>query len=224
MNTEPERRADAAAEAARMLDLMNSQRRSTQSRLVRSYTQLLIVWAAAWAVGFGALWFGRDIGGVPLLPLAVAWTVFGLSLAVAVAWSITAGVRSAGSGIRGGSQLQGALYGWSWTISMIAAWLLVSGLQRAGMSQELANLLYPGLFVMLVGVLYLAGGALWRSPVQYVLGIVLIAIAVAATFVGSPHNFLVFATAGPLAMLVVAVLMFRGILPHEPRRRDTVEA
>lgn len=207
-----------------MLELIDSQRRSTQSRLVRDYTVLLIVWAAAWAVGFGALWFARDIGGVPLLPTVAAWVIFGLSLATAVAWSITAGVRSAGSGIRGGSQLQGALYGWSWTISMIAAWLLITALQRAGLSQELANLLYPGLFVMLVGVLYLAGGALWRSPVQYVLGIVLIAVAIGATFVGLPYNFLVFATAGPLAMLIVAALMFRGVIPHEPRRRDAEEA
>lgn len=211
--------SDAASEAAGMLGLIDAQRRSTQSRLVRGYTWLLIVWAAAWAIGFGALWFAQDIGGVPVLPPVAAWIIFGASLATAIAWSITAGVRSAGSGIRGGSQLQGAMYGWSWTISMVAAWLLIVGLQRAGLSQDLASLLYPGLFVMLVGVLYLAGGALWRSPVQYVLGVALIVIATAATFVGAPFHYLVYAVAAPLAMLVVAVLMFRGVLAHEPRPR-----
>ncbi|MFB7893480.1 hypothetical protein ACFC1I_14855 [Microbacterium sp. NPDC056044] len=209
---------DARADAERMFELMQSQRRSTQSRLVRGYTVLLIVWAAAWAIGFGALWFGDGVGGVDVIPAPISWTVFGVCILGAIVWSIVTGIRSGASGIRGRSRLQGMLYGWSWTISMIGTWLLLMGVQRAGLSPEAAALLYPGAFVLMVGVLYLAGGALWRSPVQYALGIVMIAVVVIATFVGDPYHYLVYATAGPLAMIVVAVLMGRGILPLEPRR------
>jgi len=208
------------ADAERMYDLMQSQRRSTQSRLLRGYAVLLVVWAAAWAIGFGALWCGHDIGGVDLLPTAVAWIVFGACMVVAIVWSIITGVRS-GAGIRGRSRFQGMLYGWSWTISMVGTWLLLVGLQRAGLPDELAALIYPGAFALIVGVLYLAGGALWRAPVQYALGIVIIAVAVAATFMGTPFNFLVYAIAGPIAMLIVAVLLVRGLLPVEPRREPS---
>lgn len=213
------REPDAATTAAEMFAVMQSTRRRTQSRLVRSYTWLLVVWAIAWAVGFTALWLSRGFGGVPLLPGAVGATVFGVSLGAAVVWSIVTGVRSAGSGIRGRSQMQGALYGWSWTIAMVGASLLTAGLERAGLSEELAALLYPGIFILMVGVLYLAGGALWRSYAQYALGIVMIVLAVVATFVGAPYHYLVYATAGPAAMLIGAILLARGILPAEPRPR-----
>ncbi|MBD3943727.1 hypothetical protein IF188_18705 [Microbacterium sp. NEAU-LLC] len=211
---------DPRAEAERMFDLMQSQRRSTQSRLLRGYAVLLMVWAAAWAIGFTTLWFGQGIGGVDLIPAPVAWTVFGLCMVAAIVWSIVAGIRT-GSGIRGRSRFQGALYGWSWTISMVGTWMLLFGVQRAGLSAELAALLYPGAFVLMVGVLYLAGGALWRAPVQYALGVVMIAVAVVATFVGAPVHYLVYAVVGPVAMLVVAILLVRGLLPVEPRREQT---
>lgn len=196
---------------AGMLALINTQRRATQSKLVGAYAWLLVAWAAAWAIGFGALWLAEGPGR---LPAVASWIVFGACMAAAIAASIITGVRTS-SGIRGRSQLQGALYGWSWTISMVGAWLLMGGLQRAGLSRELGTLLYPALFVMLVGVLYLAGGALWRSPMQYALGVAMIVVVAVATVVGAPLHYLIYATAGPVAMLIVAVLMLRGVLPHE---------
>ncbi|KZE91482.1 hypothetical protein [Microbacterium sp. TNHR37B] len=208
---------DTSLDPAQMFEVMQSTRRRTHSRLTRMYSTLLFVWAAAWLFGFGALMLGDGIGGAPVLPAPVAWTVFGSLIAAAIVWSIVAGLRSAASGISGRSQLQGALYGYSWMIAMIGGWLLLMGLQKSGLSPETTNLLYPALFVLLVGVLYLAGGALWRSPAQYVLGIALIAVVVVATFVGSPWHYLIYATAGPLAMSVVAVMLLGGIIPAEPR-------
>ena len=224
MSTDDEK---APADAALMFDLMQTQRRRTQSRLVRRYAWLLLVWAAAWGVGFTALWFGRDIGGVPVLPAIVAWIVFAACMVIAIVWSIVTGIRSGNSGIRGRSVLQGTLYGWSWTISMVGAWFLTVGLQRAGLAADVATLLYPALYIFLVGVLYLAGGALWRSIAQYVLGVVMIAVVIVATFIGAPWHFLVYATLGPVAMIVGSFLLWRGILPAEspePRRASAADA
>lgn len=167
------------------------------------------------------LWFTRDVGGVDAIPTAWGWTVFAVSMVVAIVWSAVVGIRASGDGIKRRSQLQGALYGVAWTIAMIAAYLLLAGLQKNGLSFELASLLYPALCVMLVGLLYLAGGALWRAVPMYVLGCILIATAVTATFFGAPIHYLVYATVGPIAMAVVAALMIWG--PLRPSIDDRLD-
>lgn len=200
---------DAGDDPRGMLDLIDSTRRTTIRRLTRRYVLLYVVWAAAWAVGFGALWITQGVGALDVLPTVVGWIVFAASLIIAIVWSAIVGIRAGSDGIRGRSQLQGMLYGFSWTISMIAAALLIAGLQRNGLSQELANVLYPGLYVFLVGVLYLSGGALFRTVPMYIVGALLIVTAVVATFVGAPHHYLVYATIAPAAMLIAAVVMLR---------------
>ncbi|WP_062077375.1 hypothetical protein [Demequina globuliformis] len=214
MNVESRSADDSQASAADMLALMEGQRRSVRAKLDRRFSVLLVVWAAAWAIGFFALWSGERIGGNPLfrIPELTAWLIFGSVMVAGIVWSIVTGILS-GRGFRGVSRLSGALYGWSWSVSMMGAGLFTAGLQREGMSDELAALLYPGLFVTLVGVLYLTGAALQRSPAQFALGCVMILIVVIATYVGTPTHYLIYATAGPVAMLAVAALQLRGVLP-----------
>lgn len=203
---------DAGDDPRGMLDLIDSTRRTTIRRLTRRYVLLYVVWAVAWAVGFGALWITQGVGALDVLPTVLGWIVFAASLIIAIVWSAIVGIRAGSDGIRGRSQLQGMLYGFSWTISMIAAAMLIAGLQRNGLSQELANVLYPGLYVFLVGVLYLSGGALFRTVPMYIVGALLIVTAVVATFVGAPNHYLVYATIAPAAMLIAAVVMLRT--PH----------
>jgi hypothetical protein len=211
---------DLPADPAAMADLMRDQRRRTRRWELRPYVAMLVVWAVSWAVGFTCLWSSDADGGNPWfrMPATAAAIVFIVLMAVAIVVSIVAGIRS-GVGVRGPSRLAGALYGWSWTISMLGAGALLGAVGRAGMPTETMNILAPGLFVLLVGVLYLAGGALWRAPVQYALGVVMIATALGASFAGSPTHYLVYATVGPVAMLVVAALMARGVLPSEGSAR-----
>lgn len=199
---------------ADMVRIMSEQRRRTRSRLERGWAVILLMWAAAWLIGFFGLWSAEAIGGNPWWRVSVttATIVFIVVMVVAITASIIMGVRS-GTGMRGASALSGAMYGWSWTITMVGASFLLTGLQRTGLSPETIGVLYPAVFVFLTGVLYLAGGALWRAPVQFALGGVMILVAVGATFLGTPDAYLVYATAGPLCMIVVAVLMLRGILP-----------
>ncbi|GAA2988894.1 hypothetical protein JOD63_001659 [Microbacterium terrae] len=201
---------DAATDPRQMLDLLEKTRRETIRRMTGRYAGLVVLWAVAWGIGFSALWLTTGVGGVDLLPTATGWWIFGGSLAVAIVWSAFVGIRAAGDGIRGRSQLQGALYGCSWTIVMIAAALFIWALQRNGLPHDMEQLIWPGLYIFLVGVLYLAGGALWRAVPMYILGGVLIVIVIVATFFGAPTHFLVYAIAGPVAMLAVAALMYWG--------------
>lgn len=208
------------AAPADMLDLMRTQRRRTQQWERRTYVVMLVTWAVAWTVGFGALWSAQSTGGNPWfrLPAAASWTTFGLLMAIGILVSIVAGIRSS-AGLRGPSRLSGMLYGWSWTISMIAAGLLLGAIGRMGLPDVTTSVLAPALFALLVGVLYLSGGAIWRSPVQYVLGIVMIATVIAASYAGAPTHYLLYATVGPVAMLAVAIMMARGVLPAEGQSR-----
>ena len=211
---------DAANDPRQMLDLIDTTRREAVRRITGRYAGLLVLWAVAWGVGFAALWLTRGVGGVDLLPTAVGWWIFAAALVIAIVWSAVVGIRAGSDGIRGRSQLQGALYGCSWTIVMVAAWGLISGLQSNGLSQELSQLLYPSLYIFLVGVLYLSGGALWRAVPMYILGGFLIVIAVVGLFFGAPTHFLVYAIAGPVAMLIVAALMYWGPIASSGAERS----
>lgn len=199
---------------AEMLALMRDQRRSTRARMSIVFSRLLIVWAVAWTVGFLALWSADTIGGNPFfrIPPQVAWPLFGTLMIVGIVWSAVTGIRS-GRDIRGRSKLAGMLYGWSWSVAMAGAGFFAAGLQHAGLPGELSALLYPGLFTMLVGVQYLGGAALERSPAMFALGVVMIATVIVATWVGSPTHYLLYGTVGPVAMLTVAALMAAGVLP-----------
>ncbi|GAA1933597.1 hypothetical protein GCM10009775_26910 [Microbacterium aoyamense] len=196
-----------------MLALMDDARHSAARKLSNRYISLFVVWAVAWAIGFGILYITTGAGAFDVVPTVVGWTVFAALIIGAIIWSTIVGISAAGDGIRGPSQLQGMLYGLSWTITMFMAWLLIAGLQRNGLEGDLLQLVYPGVYVFLVGVLYLSGGAVFRAVPMYVLGGILIVVACVATFFGYPTHYLVYATVGPAAMLVVAALMAWG-----PRR------
>lgn len=212
-----ERDDDRDVDPATMLQVMQSTRRATRGKLARTTSWLLFLWAAAWFVGFGALWFGVGIGGVAVIPTPVAWIVFGsLTIAAMVSTGIIS-IRMSSDGIRGRSQLRGKLYGFSWMAAMLGVTFLLQALRLAGFTPELTQLIYPAFYIFAVGMMYLAGGAIWRSPAQFVLGVIMLVVVVIATFAGAPWHYLIYATVGPAAMTVTGVLLWRGILPAESR-------
>jgi hypothetical protein len=169
-----------------MLELLQAQQRRVEQRQLAPVPWLLAVWGVAWLVGFLLLWSALP-GGNPWfrVPGAVAGVIFAVLIAAAIACS--------------------AVYGISWSVSGAAFALVGVGLVRNGMSTELASIYFPSAFSLMVGVLYLAGAALWRNVGQLVLGIVLLVVASIAPFFGHPTNNLVMALAGGGAFLVGAV-------------------
>ena len=59
----------------------------------------------------------------------------------------------------------------------------------------------------MVGLLYLAGGAVWRDRLMYGMGIWIIVVGMAAPFFGSPGNALIMAIAGGGGFLVYATFL-----------------
>lgn len=184
--------------AADAMAIIEEGRARTAAGLAPNLVLLYGMWGVAWLVGFGVSY----VLSADLLDLSpgVAITVVAAAFALAVAISIVQGVR-ASRGVRGPSERIGALYGISWIIASTGMGLLLGGIQ---FPDELAGLIYPAAFVLLVGVMYLFGGTLWNDRVQYGLGTWLIMVAAASVFFGTPNNYLVLAIAGAGGLLAIA--------------------
>lgn len=199
---------------------MRTQRRRTRSRLDRQYALLLLIWAGAWLIGFLTLWSAADTGGNPWwrVPDAVAWTLFTVVNVAGIVASGVVGTLASQRGIRGRSWLSGLFYGLSWPISIAAAAMFGGAIVRTGASFDTLAVLFPGLFLIMIGMMYLFGAALDRSTIQFVLGVIVIVLAVVGGYAGSPTNYLIYGTLGPAALFIVAILTLRGILPADDPR------
>lgn len=210
-NTKPD--DDAPLDPAAMLALSERQLGRMDSIATRPVAIMLTTWAVAWLVGFFVLWSGYPQSHSPLsVPLPVATAVFTLLIAGAIVLSATVGVRIS-RGIRGASRFSGLVYGLTWPISGTAFWLLGVGLLHNGMPVDLTLIFFPAGYSLMVGLLYLAGAALWRAPVQLILGLWILTVGLAAPFAGFPGNLLVMSLAGGggFALGAVAVALRLGV-------------
>lgn len=193
MNSESSRDAnDAPLDLASMAELMRTQQRATRGTEARLISLMLLTWGIAWLVAFLALWSGERGGNWWFrLPSPVEWIVFAAAIGVSIIVSTVIGVRM-GRGTRGASATSGAMYGWSWPIAMIGAWLVLMGFIRQGMPPETTSVVAPALFILIAGAIFLVGGALWRNRMTFLLGASVIAITAAASLMGSPHHLLLY--------------------------------
>ena len=142
---------------------------------------------------------------------------------VGIIVSVVSGI-SMGRGMRGRSNTAGTLYGFSWSISMMGAYCFAASLLRQVQDPALAPLLMPGIFVITIGVLYMAGAAMSRSGAQFALGVAVVVLAVVATALGAPTHYLVYGTVGPLIFITFIVLLRTGAISSEPSLRDGARA
>ncbi|WP_193509037.1 hypothetical protein [Cryobacterium sp. BB736] len=199
---------DTPLDPAAMLALLEQQQRKVNNDLIAPVPWILLVWGFAWLLGFLALW-SMPGGGNPLfeVPPTIAWLTFVALLIVAIVVSAILGSRI-GRGVRGASGFSGAVYGLSWTFGSIAAAGIGAGMVRLGMSSDLAGVLFPALYGLVAGLLYLAGATIWRSISQLVLGLWLLLVSTVSVFAGLPHNYLVMGLAGGGAFLVYGIVLF----------------
>ncbi|WP_262057029.1 ABC transporter permease [Streptomyces sp. STR69] len=98
----------------------------------------------------------------------------------------------------------------SWPIGFGALFLIITALSAALDEQKVHTLMWPTASGLVVGLLYLAGGAVYRDRLQYVLGTWLALTSSAALFLHGAPLYWVLALAGGGSYLVAAAL--------EPRR------
>lgn len=196
---------DATLDAAASLALINAQRATVVQRAEPSPTYLFAVWGLAWAVGYTVMAWGSRTHDGP--PGAVAGTAFAVLLVGAgVATGIHIARRS--GGVRGPSARAGAMFGWSWFIAFAAVNLVMAGLTQAGANDTVVTLGWNALSALVVGMLYLAGGAVWQELTMYLLGAWIVLVGGAATLAGVPGVYTVMAAAGGGGMLLAALVTF----------------
>ncbi|MBO0919647.1 hypothetical protein J1G42_02260 [Cellulomonas sp. zg-ZUI222] len=162
------------------------------------------VWGVAWLLGYGAQWWTATTSPTRTAT-GVGGLVFGV-LAIAGLVVTLVHVTRATHGLAGTSRQVGAMYGWAWMLGFVGQGLLVAGVVRADASPVVVTVVANGVGCLVVGLLYMAGGALWREVSMYVLGGWMIVTAAAAGLVAMPAGYLVMSVAGGGGMLVGAGL------------------
>ena len=197
---------DEALDPAAMLELLQAQQRSVTTQMGSFVGVITATWGIAWLCGFGTLWLIDGLRPAFSVPVGVATGVFGGLIVVAIVISIVLGIRNT-SGVRStpASAFTGAVYGSTWSVSMIALYVLGAGLIENGMSPSLATIYFPSAFVLMTGVLFMVSGAIWHAVPALISGVWLILVAVIAPFFGYPNHYLFLALAGGGAFIALAI-------------------
>jgi hypothetical protein len=202
--------ADEELSPQELLELIKSQHEGAARDLCVDPAQILASWGVAWTLGFGAFYFASSGARWHFLPLWAATVVLVALSALALAGVVTQTARR-GRGVQGPSRTVSARYGWSWPLAFAGVFALNAGLSEHGLPASLGPLLWPGSSAVVVGVLYLAGGALFADDVQYGLGAWMLAVGAGSVQAGWPANFAVLALAGGGGFLAAAAfILARG--------------
>lgn len=197
-----------APSPADMLAVSRRQQQRTEQEFSGSPATMFGAWGLAWLVGFGALYVSVDATPTFGAAFLVALLLFFACLATA---GLVTGLllRRASRGLRGPTQTSGAMYGWSWTLGFIALGGLIAATRNAGISDEGYALLWSVGSGLIVGVLFLCGGAMMCDRWQYGIGLWILAVNGGGAFAGIPGHYLVMSLAGGGGFLVAALVLAR---------------
>jgi hypothetical protein len=194
---------DQPLSAEESLALIERQHQEANRRLGVNPALFYGPWGAAYLLGHGSVFLTYPSALPFRLPGVVAAVITGVLFAVAVVVSVVTVTRAA-RGVRGPSAAAGAMYGWSWMLGFPALILVNNGIEHQGLPDDVVTLLWSGSTLLLVGVLYMAGGALWQDRFQYGLGVWLLVTGAASVWAGVPGNYAVISLAGGGGLLLAA--------------------
>ncbi|MFF4420965.1 ABC transporter permease [Streptomyces sp. NPDC001549] len=172
----------------------------------------------AYVLGHGAA--AASQGAAPLLDLPdwLPMTLLGSGLVVGIVLTTAAALR-AQRGATPPEILSGKLLGAAWIAAFTALFLAITGLTSVLDRPELQSVLWPAGSGLIVGLLYLAEGAVRRNLLHYGLGIWLALTSTAALSLTAPGLYWVLAVAGGGAYALAAALEHRRLhsVPGHPR-------
>ena len=197
---------DEPLDPAAMLELVQAQQRSATTQMGSFVGVITATWGIAWLVGFLLLWLIDGAEPAFSLPVPIAATGFGILVAIAIVISIVLGIRNT-RGVKNSpaSAFTGAVYGSTWSVSMIALYVLGAGLIVNGMPPAVASIYFPSAYVLMTGVLFMVSGAIWHAVPALVSGVWLVVVAVVAPFFQYPNHYLFLALAGGGAFIALAI-------------------
>ncbi|GAA1338159.1 hypothetical protein [Arthrobacter roseus] len=175
--------------------------RTLQPRVALQYA----IWGTAWLIGYGVL-HGSSHGWLPL-EYSTALIIFGVALFLGVASSIGLSI-AVSIGIRGDSAFQGAVYGWTWMLAFVVVFFAASRIAQMGADQQFNGMMVNALAVLVVGMMYMFGGALWRDIPMLVLGIWFLLVNVMALIAGPEQFITVYLTLGVGGFYAAALVTY----------------
>lgn len=195
--------AESDLAAAESLALIEDQRRAVGEQIEPDTRVLYGLWGLALLIGESAFFLSTWADSPIEIPLGIAGFILFVSLLTAmVLTSIHIARRVAG--VRGASSRQGMFYGWTWMVGFISLAAIISGVARTGVEDRTIGLLWAAGSGLVIGLLYMAGGAMWLDRTQFALGAWFAVVSGAGAIAGLPWIYLVLAVAGGGGMLLVA--------------------
>lgn len=209
--------ADAPVDPAAMAALVADQR----AHVVRSTTPdarlLYGAWGAVWLVGFGLLWLAEADPGSGL---SLGWAYAGFAVLMVVGIAVTAvHLTRRSAGLTGTTSSQRRMFGWTWGLAFGVVAVLNTSLGVAGASDQVMAVVTSVVPALVVGALYMAGGAVWGDRVQFGLGAWICVAAAAGALSGPDRVHLVMAVAGGGGLLIGALVYHLCVARRALRRR-----
>ncbi|KAB8287734.1 hypothetical protein [Bifidobacterium avesanii] len=166
-----------------------------------------LIWGVAYLVAYAVLGAATQAGNGVTAPWALL--AFGGILILGIAASAVVAIRG-GRGYRSGAAnaKRAAIYGWAWALSFGFG---LGGLQvfatrfRDILTPDAVASLYNIVAPLIIGALYMVGSALWRDLSQLVVGVVMLVLAFAGSFLGGAAGYFAMSLVGGGAMILVAV-------------------
>ena len=203
---------DAPFSPRTALDTIVEQQVAVRRRTLIRSSPLLAAWGLAWLVGYGVGWLSiRPDYTMPRL----FWLVYFGCLAAAGTYTGIYIIRRA-RGVRGASNRAALRYGAAWVGGFILGEVAVGRVGALLMSLGTPEAMETGMVLsnagpcLIVGVLFIAGSAVWDEPVLAWIGGWFLAVTTAATLVGGALLWAIMALAGGGGMLIAAAVdLFR---------------
>jgi hypothetical protein len=191
---------------AESLRLIKDQQDEAARQLTADPLLFYGAWGVAWLIGFGALFLHYGLSGESYaLSKGVAFTVFAGSLIMATATTSYASWRFGGQ-VRGVSRERATIYGWSWFAAYLGVGAIGGRFSQYVPEPEI-SLLWSGLSILTVGLLFMAGAALWRQWSMFFLGLWIHVVNVVGLAAGPGWHPLLAAVAGGGAFLLAGVVL-----------------
>lgn len=198
----------SADEALRVID---EQTAVTAENIGYNDRAAYLVWGFAYLLGYLPLALSVGPSAVLTVPSGAVLAFFAFCIAVGVVYSAVAGARMS-RGMRGTSQVRGMLYGWAWTVSLIAAFGLSIRVHASGVESPASGLLVNGIFVLVVAVLFMAGGAIWDDWAQFVIGVLVSVMLTVALIAGLPAYYWI------MSLGIGGLLLLAGLFHRQAAR------
>lgn len=194
---------------ARILDGIEANARQTRQAMSPNQLLLFSLWGGAWVIAFIAVFLTFAPVAAPLLPRFLG---FGIGVFAFVLAIVISAVHSAkrGSGTKGPSMVEGAIYGNTFTLGIIFAGLLGWRLHAAGLDSMGLLTFALGALCLVVGVLVIAGSLIFNDRTHLIFGAWILVIGMLSLAVPAPYNLLAGAVGG-LGLMVLGLL--HGLKP-----------